>query len=72
MKTSAPGETLEALKRAGVGSIVPINDWELLGKPELFPKAAGLSRRTVSLPIYPGLADEELDRIIAAVKECPR
>ena len=37
-------------------------------KPEDFPMALELYRRCVSLPIYPGLSDEQVERVVNAVK----
>jgi len=37
-------------------------------KPEDFPMALDLYRRCVSLPIYPGLSDEQVERVVNAVK----
>lgn len=67
MKTRSPKKVLRSLTNAGIGAIVPINDWELLGKSTLFPKALDLARHTVSLPLYPTLSDKAVARIIAAV-----
>jgi len=64
LKTAEPGRLIEALSRAGIKAIVPVEDWELLGSPELFPQALELTRTTVSLPVYPSLTDDEVNRII--------
>ena len=44
-----------------------IEDWELLGKHELFPNSVELSKKTVSLPIYPTLTDQDIDIILSAI-----
>lgn len=67
LKTMSPERTLAALEAAGVAAIVPINDWELLGRPDLLPNAFELTKMTVSLPIYPSLSNDAIDRIIATV-----
>jgi len=67
LKTASPERALRSLEEAGIGAIVPINDWELLGDPDSLPNALELTRRTVSLPIYPSLSDDAVDRIIATV-----
>ncbi len=36
---------------------------------DAFPVAADIGERTVSLPLYPGLTDREVDRVIAALGE---
>jgi dTDP-4-amino-4,6-dideoxygalactose transaminase len=38
-------------------------------KPEDFPQATAAYREVVSLPIYPGLTDAELERVIATVRD---
>lgn len=58
-----PAKVVKALKDAGIGSIVPIEDWELLDLPEKLPNAYQLTKRTVSLPIYPTLKAKEVDLI---------
>jgi perosamine synthetase len=68
LKTTSPERTLASLERAGIGAIVPINDWELLGRSESLPNALELTRTTVSLPIYPSLSDDAVDRVIETVR----
>jgi dTDP-4-amino-4,6-dideoxygalactose transaminase len=34
------------------------------------PKAAELSRRVLSLPLHPQLSDNDVDRVIDAVRAC--
>jgi len=36
---------------------------------DAFPNAADIGERTISLPLYPGLTDAEVDRVIAALGE---
>jgi perosamine synthetase len=69
MRCNAPGRVIDELRRAGITAIVPIEDWELLGPADGFPCAAALARSTVSLPIYPSLADEEQERVIDVVQQ---
>ena len=38
-------------------------------KPEDFPEAHFVSERIVSLPLFPGLTDEDQDDVVAAVRE---
>ena len=68
IKTEEPNRIIKSLKSVGVKAIVPTEDWELLGKPELLPNAVELSRKTVSLPIYPTLTDQEIDIILSAIR----
>ena len=67
IKTEEPNKIIKSLESVGVKAIVPTEDWELLGKHELMPNAVELSRKTVSLPIYPTLTDEEIDIILSAI-----
>ena len=67
IKTEEPNKIIKSLESVGVKAIVPTEDWELLGKHELLPNAVELSRKTVSLPIYPTLTDEEIDIILSAI-----
>jgi perosamine synthetase len=55
------------LERDGIRSIVPIHDWELIDDAEGFPRAAALSRRTISLPTYPLLTSADVLKVIRAV-----
>ena len=63
-----PRNIIKSLLDAGIGSIVPVEGWELLGEYALFPSASELTKQTVSLPIYPSLTNDEVDKIIAVVK----
>ena len=67
IKTEEPNKIIKTLESIGVKAIVPTEDWELLGKHELLPNAVELSRKTVSLPIYPTLTDEEIDIILSVI-----
>ena len=67
IKTEEPNKIIKSLESVGVKAIVPTEDWELLGKHELLPNAVELSRKTVSLPIYPTLTDQEIDIILSSI-----
>lgn len=54
----------EYLLEKGIKSIVPIKEDELLTASEFVPNAADLSKKTLSIPIYPSLSDTDVDRII--------
>jgi len=43
--------------------------WAHLGEPGQFPNAERLAAECLSLPLYPFLRDDEVDAVIAAVKE---
>jgi perosamine synthetase len=68
LRTQDPARMLSDLAGQGVRGIVPIADWELLGEPESFPRAARLARSTVSLPMFPTLTPPETARVISAVQ----
>jgi len=36
---------------------------------DAFPNAADIGERTISLPLYPGLTDDQVDRVIASLGE---
>jgi UDP-4-amino-4,6-dideoxy-N-acetyl-beta-L-altrosamine transaminase len=68
-------EVVEALKARGVGSqvhYIPVHRQpyyrERYGVLHL-PGAEDWYGRTLSLPLYPGMSDEDADRVIAAVKD---
>jgi perosamine synthetase len=67
MKTKEPRKVIDSLESHGVKTIVPTEDWELLGEHNLLPNALKLSRETVSLPIYPSLSEEQVETIISMV-----
>jgi dTDP-4-amino-4,6-dideoxygalactose transaminase len=73
----ARDEFIDELRQRGIGAsvhFIPIQlhpayrDWVSLPR-NYCPKALDLYRRIVSLPLYPDLSDEEVDRIIAAVRD---
>ncbi|EKE02082.1 MAG: hypothetical protein ACD_20C00429G0019 [uncultured bacterium] len=62
-----PLKLIDSLKDADIKSIIPVEDWELLGDKDLFPNAYKLTQRTVSIPLYPSLTDDNVDKIISKV-----
>jgi len=63
---------LRALRANGVGAARPVFRplHRYLGiPPREFPHAEEAWRRTLSLPLYPGLSPQEADRVIRAVRE---
>jgi perosamine synthetase len=50
-----------------IKSIVPIEDWELLGDKNEYPYAANFSDTTLSLPIYPSLDLKDVENIVKIV-----
>jgi|SRR3989344_3288277 len=67
MKTKNPKKVIQSLESVGVKSIVPTEDWEILGEHDLLPNSLKISRETVSLPIYPTLTDKEVDIVLSAI-----
>jgi perosamine synthetase len=63
-----PNATIAALAARGVTAINPLEEWELLGEPAAFPNARALTQRTVSLPLYPALTDDEQRTAIDAAR----
>lgn len=63
LRVPDPQRLIATLNLAQVRSIVPIEEWELLDTPERLPNARQLTCSTVSIPIYPSLADSEATRI---------
>ena len=54
--------------QAGIETIVPLESWELLHRQlhlpaEDFPNAEIAARTTLSLPIWPGMSNEDVDRV---------
>tara|TARA_B100001123_G_C15151697_1_gene963761 strand:- start:12 stop:1088 length:1077 start_codon:yes stop_codon:yes gene_type:complete len=67
LRTNYPRKVIEALENENIKTIVPIEDWELMGKASLFPNANQWTKNTVSLPIYPSLKDFQIDFIIEQI-----
>lgn len=55
----------KTLLENGIRSIVPVTEDELLTTNNLVPNAADLSKKTLSIPIYPSLSDNEVNKIIS-------
>jgi perosamine synthetase len=68
MRTPNPAQIIAALNDIGARAIVPLEDWEMQGAPASFPHANRLCRETVSLPLYPTLAEEDAARIAKAAR----
>lgn len=70
-------EILWAIQEQGVGVAVNFRPIHLLSyyrrtfgyREGMFPAAEKIGRRTIALPLYPKLSDEEVDYVIALVKE---
>ena len=67
LKTNSPQELIKSLNKVGVTSIIPTEDWEILGELDLLPNSLKFSRETISLPIYPSLTNDQLDIILSGL-----
>jgi perosamine synthetase len=63
-----PHEFCSRLEQFKIKAIVPTEDWELLGPPDLYPNANKWTKTLLSLPIYPTLSTSEVDHIIKSVQ----
>lgn len=68
LKTTKQNEIITALQQNNISAVVPLQELELLSPKESVPNAYEWTKNTVSLPIYPSLKDEEVQRIITIVK----
>jgi perosamine synthetase len=68
MRHPDPARVIAALEAAGIRAIVPLEEWELLGDADAYPNARDLCRSTLSLPLYPSLANRDRDAIIGVLK----
>jgi perosamine synthetase len=68
IRSKNPRWVIEQLAYGGIKAIVPVEDWELLGPADQFPRAAEFARTTLSVPAYPSLSDEDLTQIIETLQ----
>lgn len=68
LRTTKQQEIIQALAVHNISAVVPIRDVEILEPKESYPNALQWTQNTVSLPIYPLLKDEEVQRIIRIVQ----
>ena len=68
MKTNEPKNIIKKLKDNDISSTMIFNDQIMSNYPEKFPNSLELIENTVSLPIYPSLSNDEVLRIISAIK----
>jgi UDP-4-amino-4,6-dideoxy-N-acetyl-beta-L-altrosamine transaminase len=67
-------DVVEALKSQGIGSqvhYIPVHTqpyYRALYGPQSLPGAEAWYARCLSLPLYPGMADEDVDRVATALK----
>ena len=67
LRTKQPEKIIKNLEKAEIRSTVLINEQGLLGNHTDFSNATNLSNETLSLPIYPTLSNENIEKIIACV-----
>lgn len=67
LKTNNQKNIIDSLEKVGVKTIVPTEDYEIIGNRNLVQNSLLLSKQTVSLPIYPTLSDSDLDLILSNV-----
>jgi dTDP-4-amino-4,6-dideoxygalactose transaminase len=64
MRVPDPQQWLSRFRDLGLTTIVPVLEEELLAPASSVPRAAELARSSLSLPIYPGVADESVETIV--------
>lgn len=65
MRSDSPKKIIDSLASEGIRATVLIEENGLLGDKKMFPNALPLTKKYVSLPIYPSLSDEDLEQIIS-------
>jgi hypothetical protein len=72
-------EFIEAMKARGIGvgvhypAIHTFSAYRALGYREgQFPNAEAIGRRTVTLPLFPAMQLEDVDRVVSAVNDIVR
>lgn len=68
LRTTKQQEIIKALAAHNISAVVPIREVEILEPKEHYPNALQWTQNTVSLPIYPLLKDEEVERIIKIIQ----
>ncbi|MDC0198385.1 DegT/DnrJ/EryC1/StrS aminotransferase family protein [Candidatus Thioglobus sp.] len=69
IRINDPARVKDKLLKQSIKTIIPIEDWELLGDVDNFKNAYNLTQTTLSLPIYPLLTNKEVKSIINQVGE---
>jgi perosamine synthetase len=67
MFTKQPNEIIEKLAKNDIRATVLINESGLLDNSSSFPNAINFSKNTISLPIYPTLSLENVEKIISLI-----
>jgi len=66
LRVAEPESCMARFAAGGVRAIVPIAEWELLDDAVRYPRAAILTRTTLSIPVHPALTANAVDAIIRA------
>ena len=69
MATNKQKKIIKFLRRKNINSIIPLENWELLGNSTNHPNSLKMTKETISLPIYPSLKKKEQDFIIKNIKK---
>lgn len=64
IRVNSPLKVKDKLEKQGIKTIVPIEDWELLGNGANYRNSYNLTQTTLSLPIYPSLSNKDVFHII--------
>jgi perosamine synthetase len=64
IRINNPAEVKDKLLKQSIKTIIPIEDWELLGDGSKYRNSYNLTQTTLSLPIYPSLTNEDVLNIV--------
>lgn len=70
VRCSDPMGLIKRLCENGIRAIIPVEESELLDVSIQYPHAVALANTAVSLPVYPSLQKEVVERIARITKEC--
>ena len=68
MKTRNQTKTIKSLKDSNIITEILNNEWILSQNPTKFPNSLNMVQNTISLPIYPSLSDENVEKIISSLE----
>ena len=67
MKTRNQSKAIKSLKDSDIITEILNNEWILSQNPTKFSNSLNMVRNTISLPIYPSLSDENVEKIITSL-----
>ncbi len=70
MKTGNQSKAIKSLKDSDIITEILNNEWILSQNPTKFSNSLNMIRNTISLPIYPSLPDENVEKIISVLQSC--